>query len=68
MSRKTETLARIPLFRSLDPAKIEALDTQCTWCRASRNQWIIDYQDTGNDVFFVVTGTLRVKLLSLIHI
>ena len=65
MSRKAETLARIPLFRSLDPAKIEALDTQCTWCRASRNQWIIDYQDTGNDVFFVVTGTLRVKLQSI---
>src|SRR3974390_1539091 len=65
MRRKTETLARIPLFRSLDPAKIEALDTQCAWCRATRAQWIIDYQDTSNDVFFVVSGTLRVKLQSV---
>jgi CRP/FNR family cyclic AMP-dependent transcriptional regulator len=65
MSRKTETLARITLFRSLDPAKIDLLDTQCSWHRAGRNQWIIDYQDTSNDVFFVVSGTLRVKIQSI---
>jgi CRP-like cAMP-binding protein len=65
MNRRTETLARITLFRSLDPAKIELLDTQCTWHRAARNQWIIDYQDTSNDVFFVVSGTLRVKIQSV---
>src|SRR6266849_5768411 len=65
MSRRTETLAKIALFRSLDAAKIEQLDTQCSWCRATRNQWIIDYQDTSNDVFFVVSGTLRVKIQSV---
>jgi CRP-like cAMP-binding protein len=62
MSRKTETLAKIGLFRSLDAAAIEALDTQCSWRRASRSQWLMDYQDTSNDVFFVVSGTVRVKL------
>jgi CRP/FNR family transcriptional regulator, cyclic AMP receptor protein len=65
MTRRTETLAKIGLFRSLDAAKIELLDTQCSWCRAARNQWIIDYQDTSNDVFFVVSGTLRVKIQSV---
>ena len=65
MNRRTETLARINLFRSLDAAKIELLDTQCFWQRAARNQWIIDYQDTSNDVFFVVSGTLRVKIQSV---
>jgi CRP/FNR family cyclic AMP-dependent transcriptional regulator len=65
MSRRTETLAKIGLFRSLDPAKIDLLDTQCSWHRASRNQWIIDYQDKSNDVFFVVSGTLRVKIQSV---
>jgi CRP/FNR family transcriptional regulator, cyclic AMP receptor protein len=64
MSRTTETLSRIGLFRSLDPAKIELLDTQCSWRRATRNQWIMDYQDTTNDVFFIVSGTVRVKLQS----
>jgi len=65
MSRKTETLARIGLFRSLEAAEIALLDTQCGWRRAFRNQWIIDYQDTSNDVFFVVSGTVRVKLQSV---
>lgn len=64
MSRKTETLAKIGLFRSLDEAKIDLLDTRCTWRRAARNQWIMDYQDTTNDVFFIVSGTVRVKLQS----
>ena len=64
-TRRTETLAKIPLFRSLDAAKIELLDSQCTWCRAERNQWVIDYQDTSNDVFFVIGGTLRVKIQSV---
>src|SRR6516162_3875498 len=65
MSRRTETLAKIRLFRSLDAAKIESLDTQCSWRRASGNQWIIDYQDASSDVFFVVSGTVRVKLQSV---
>jgi CRP/FNR family cyclic AMP-dependent transcriptional regulator len=64
MSRKTETLAKIGLFRSLDEAKIGLLDTWCSWRRATRNQWIMDYQDTTNDVFFIVSGTVRVKLQS----
>ena len=62
MRRKTETLATVGLFRSLDAANIDLLDTQCSWRRLSRNQWIVDYQDTSNDVFFIVSGAVRVKL------
>src|SRR5262245_1425581 len=65
MSRKTETLARIGLFRSLDAAKIEQLDTRCTWRRATRNQWIMDYRDATNHVSFIVSGTVRVSLQSM---
>ena len=65
MSRKTETLAKIGLFRSLDGAEIARLDTQCSWRRASRNQWIVEYQDTSSDVFFIVSGIVRVKLQSV---
>jgi CRP/FNR family cyclic AMP-dependent transcriptional regulator len=65
MSRQIETLAKIGLFRSLEAHKIQHLDTQCSWRRASRNEWIIDYQDESNDVFFIVSGTVRVKLQSV---
>jgi CRP-like cAMP-binding protein len=65
MRRKTETLATVGLFRSLDADRIALLDTQCSWRRLSRNQWIVDYQDASNDVFFIVSGTVRVKLQSI---
>jgi CRP/FNR family cyclic AMP-dependent transcriptional regulator len=65
MTRQTETLARTALFRSLDTADIRRLDTQCMWRRAARNEWIIDYRDESTDVFFVVSGTVQVKLQSV---
>jgi CRP/FNR family cyclic AMP-dependent transcriptional regulator len=65
MTRPIETLAKIKLFRSLDPAAIQQLDVQLFWRRVDRNQWIIDVQDDSNDVFFVVSGTVRVKLQSV---
>ena len=65
MSRKAETLAKIGLFRSLDAAKIELLATQCSMRRATRNRWTMDYQDTTNDVLFVASATVRVKLQSV---
>lgn len=64
MDRRTETLARIDLFRSLDARAIGALDTQCSWRRVTGGQWLIDYQDASNDVFFVVSGSVRVMIQS----
>jgi CRP-like cAMP-binding protein len=64
MARRTETLAKVPLFRSLAADAIAALDTQCVWRRAPGGQWIIDYQDASGDVFFVVSGSVRVVIQS----
>src|SRR5262245_53792525 len=64
MTRRTETLARIDLFKSLAAAAIDRLDTQCSWRRASAGEWLIDYQDASRDVFFVVSGTARVVIQS----
>jgi CRP/FNR family cyclic AMP-dependent transcriptional regulator len=61
---RTDTLAAIPLFKSLSAAAIAKLDTQCTWRRATAGQWLLDYQDASNDVFFVVAGVVRVILQS----
>jgi CRP/FNR family transcriptional regulator, cyclic AMP receptor protein len=65
MSRRTETLAKIDLFRSLEATRIQQLDSQCSWRRASRDEWLINYQDASNDVFFIVSGTVHVKLQSV---
>jgi CRP-like cAMP-binding protein len=62
MIRKTETLARIPLFRSLDTATVERLDTQCAWRRAKAKEWVLDYKDQSADLYFVVQGHVRVMI------
>ncbi len=61
-SRLRETMGRIELFRSLDAAAIAELDRQSTWRKYSRNDWIVELDDTGSDVFFIISGTVRVKI------
>jgi CRP/FNR family cyclic AMP-dependent transcriptional regulator len=62
---ESRNAGKVGLFRSLDAAAIRGLDTQCTWRRASRDAWIVDHQDVSNDVFFVVSGSVRVKIQSV---
>jgi CRP-like cAMP-binding protein len=35
------------------------------WLRAPRNTWIIEHQDQTDDVFFVVSGTVRVQIQTI---
>lgn len=62
MIRHFESLARIPLFRSLDADAVQKLDTQCIWRRAKTGEWVLDYQDGGRDLFFVAQGHVRVQI------
>ena len=62
MNRGVETLARIPLFASLDGEAIRAIDLHCTWRKVGTGQWVIDYQSDGADVFFVLSGHARVVI------
>jgi CRP/FNR family cyclic AMP-dependent transcriptional regulator len=64
MVRQIETLAKIPLFRSLTADAIAKVDTQCLWRKAPGGQWLLDYQDASSDVFFVVSGAVRVTIQS----
>ncbi|MET0445656.1 MAG: Crp/Fnr family transcriptional regulator [Pseudorhodoplanes sp.] len=60
--RNNETLAKIALFRSLDAPAIVELDSQCVWRKYSRNDWIIEHHETSEDVFFILSGTVRLKI------
>ena len=62
MTAQSETLAEVPMFRLLAPSAVKALDARCTWRRVAAKEWVIDYQDDGIDVFFVVAGSLRVLI------
>ncbi len=65
MIRKFETLARIPLFRSLDRAEIQRLDTQGVWRRAAAGDGVLEVGDGGADLYFVARGKLRVKIQAI---
>ncbi len=62
MTQTVETLARVPLFRSLDEEAVRRLDAGCTWRRASAKEWVLDYESGGTDLFFVLRGHVRVVI------
>src|SRR4029079_12996562 len=62
MTTPSETLADVPMFRLLEPAAVKALDARCDWRRVAAKEWVIDYQDDGIDVFFIVAGSVRVLI------
>jgi CRP/FNR family transcriptional regulator, cyclic AMP receptor protein len=64
MARVSETLGRIPLFASLDPDEVQAIDTRCIWRKVDAGEWVIDYQSEGTDVFFVHSGHARVVIVT----
>ena len=62
MAQPAETLARIPLFRSLDEDAIRRLDAGCIWRRAAAKEWVLDYESGGTELFFVLRGHVRVVI------
>ena len=60
MAQPAETLARIPLFRSLEASAVQRLNAGCIWRRVSAKEWVLDYGEGGTDLFFVLHGHVRV--------
>lgn len=58
-------LARIPLFADLSPAERAAIARQCRWRRFDPHEQIIDRQSESRDVFFVISGRVRVIIYSV---
>jgi CRP-like cAMP-binding protein len=51
-----ETLAGIGIFRELAPDVVASLSRRCRWRRYAAGQTILQYQDEGRDVFFILNG------------
>jgi CRP-like cAMP-binding protein len=64
MARVADTLGKLALFRSLDPAAIRRLDQACAWQRARAGQSVLDYQAGGTDLFFILHGHVRVMMIN----
>src|SRR5262252_1795450 len=51
-----------PCFKTLDPESCRDLDRQCTWLKTPAGAWVVGQADEDRDVYFVLTGRLRVAL------
>lgn len=57
-------LERIEIFKDLQSREIERLSQRVNWRNYKAHQQIIGHQEISNDVYFMVSGTVRVILFS----
>src|SRR4029079_7977309 len=70
MARSTITkddpsLAGIAILARLTPQALEALQRRCTFRRYELGESIVDYLDRTDEVFFIISGEVRVTIYSL---
>jgi CRP/FNR family cyclic AMP-dependent transcriptional regulator len=64
MIRGPATLTGVPLFASLEPEDIRALDSRCVWRRVEAGDWVADDRSEDTDVYFVLSGHTHVVMQS----
>jgi CRP/FNR family transcriptional regulator, cyclic AMP receptor protein len=60
MSQATRTLGGFPLFRNLAQQDLQRVESSCSWRQVAAQEWVVDREGEGTDVFFVLHGHLRV--------
>lgn len=63
--RRSGDLTDIPFFRRLDHSVAEAYGSQAVWLAAAPDELVLDFEDATNDVFFVISGRVRVVVRAL---
>lgn len=62
---QAQTLSEIALLRALSKDALSAVEKRCSWRTYSAQEQIIDRQSPARDVYFIVTGKVRVVNFSL---
>jgi len=58
------TLAGIELLREASPEVVRHLEEECRWIKCETNQIIVDRDDETTEVFFIISG--KVKVMDLL--
>jgi len=58
-----QTLSRIPFFQDVD-LNFALFDRRCIWKRCEDGETIIDFEDVSSDIYFIITGEVRVLIRS----
>ncbi len=56
------TLARLPFFKDVADLDFERYDRLCLWRRFDDGELVVDYEDESSDVYFIVSGEVRVLI------
>ncbi|MDH7794737.1 MULTISPECIES: Crp/Fnr family transcriptional regulator [unclassified Beijerinckia] len=57
-----QTLARIPFFKDTSDIDLTLFDRRCTWKRYDQNEIVVDFEDRSSDVYFILSGDVRVLI------
>ncbi|CAN2535776.1 CRP-like+cAMP-activated+global+transcriptional+regulator [Methylocapsa aurea] len=58
----SNSLLRIAYFEGLEAAEAERVARKCIWRRVDERELVVDYDDRSTDVYFIVSGDLRVLI------
>jgi CRP/FNR family transcriptional regulator, cyclic AMP receptor protein len=58
------SLSRIAILATLSKESLEKLERGCAWRRFERGEPIVAYLDASDDVFFIVSGEVKVTIYS----
>lgn len=60
-----QTLASIPFFKDASDLDLKNFDRRCTWRKLEEEQVVVDFEDKSSDVYFLVTGDVRILVRTL---
>ncbi|MBK1662386.1 Crp/Fnr family transcriptional regulator [Paracraurococcus ruber] len=63
-SPEDDRLARFPLLREVSPDLLQDAARQARWRKVQPGEVVIDYDDASDDVFLILSGTVRVAVHS----
>jgi CRP/FNR family transcriptional regulator, cyclic AMP receptor protein len=59
-----QSLSKLPFFRDAN-IDFERLDRRCSWRRYDEDEIIVDFEDLSSDVYFIISGEVRVLIRTL---
>lgn len=57
-----QSLDRIPFFKDSTDVDLSKFDRRCTWKRFEEGEIVVDYEDESTDVYFIVSGEVRILI------
>ena len=64
-AQQAPSLSAIAAFEALSPQTIERIEKHCAWRKCEPGAPIVNHLDQSSNVYFVVSGEVRVRLYSL---